>query len=71
MKATLAGSLALFIAAVLLALVQLWFTPWSAEVFIKLEITVAGLWLIVMALWFARKEYREFRRQQTNVQLDE
>jgi len=49
----------LFVLGVLLGLGQLWFAPWSPEVFIKLEMSVGGLLLIVGVVWFVVKEYRD------------
>jgi hypothetical protein len=71
MKAALISGAALFIIAIVFALLQLWFSVWSAEVFIKLEITLGALFLIAVALWFTRKEYKDFNRQKSDVRLDE
>jgi len=70
MKFTLVGGVALFIAAVVVALAQLWLTPWSAAVFIKIEITLGGMLAVLIAIWFTRKEYKDYKRQETNLALD-
>ena len=59
MKSGLTIGVALFILAVLLVLGQLWFSPWSPDVFIKLEMSLGGLLLIDGVVWFAVKEYRD------------
>ena len=59
MKLGLAICTGLFVLGVLLGLAQLWFTPWSPEVFVKLEMSVGGLLLIVGGVWFVVREYRE------------
>jgi hypothetical protein len=58
MKSGLMVGVALFVLGVLLGLAQLWFTPWSPDVFVKLEMSIGGLLLIVCVVWFAVKEYR-------------
>jgi hypothetical protein len=70
MKFTLVGGVALFIAAVIVALAQLWLTAWSAAVFIKIEITIGAMLAVLIAIWFTRKEYKDYKRQETNSALD-
>ena len=70
MKFTLVGGVALFIAAVIVALTQLWLTEWSAAVFIKIEITIGAMLAVLIAIWFTRKEYKDYKRQETNSALD-
>jgi hypothetical protein len=57
-------------AAVVVALAQLWLTAWSAAVFIKIEITIGALLAVLIAIWFTRKEYKDYQRQQTSSALD-
>ena len=71
MKATLIASLACFILAVVLALAQLWLQIFSGEVFVKLEITLGCILAVLAVVWFTRKEYREYRRQQDSTALDD
>ena len=59
MKSGLAIGVGLFVLGVLLGLAQLWFSPWSPDVFIKLEMSLGGLLLIDGVVWFAVKEYRD------------
>ena len=59
MKLGLSICTGLFVLGVLLGLGQLWFAPWSPEVFVKLEMSVGGLLSIVGVVWFVVKEYRD------------
>lgn len=70
MKAILFAGAGCFVAGVAIALLQLWFAPWSAAVFFKLEITLGGIFLALVAVWFTRREYGEYRRQQDDDSLD-
>ena len=70
MKAALVTGGACFVLAIALALVQLWFAPWQAEVFLKVEITLGALFVIAVAVWFVRKEFKDYKRQQTDTKLD-
>jgi len=49
--------LAIFIAWVLMALVQLWVGLFSAEVFWKLTITAAALFVVVLGISLVVREY--------------
>ena len=71
MKFTLIGGVALFIAAVVVGLAQLWLTVWSPEVFIKTEITIAAVFAVLVAVWFTRREYKDYKSQKNNAALDE
>jgi uncharacterized transporter YbjL len=46
----------LFVIGVMLGLIQLWFGPWSPQLFIKLEMTVAALLVVVLVLAFVMNE---------------
>ena len=70
MKFALIGGVALFVAAVAVALAQLWLTAWSPAVFIKIEITLGGMLAVLVAIWFTRKEYKDYESQKTNSALD-
>lgn len=70
MKFTLIGGVVLFVAAVVVALAQLWLTAWSAAVFIKIEITLGGMLAVLVAIWFTRKEYKDYESQKSNSALD-
>jgi hypothetical protein len=59
MKYGLTIGVALFILGVLSGLCQMWFSPWSPDVFIKIETSLGGLLLIDGVVWFAVKEHRD------------
>ncbi|MBV8211354.1 MAG: hypothetical protein JO133_14960 [Burkholderiaceae bacterium] len=71
MKSTLVGGVACFIAAVFVALIQIWLDAFSPAVFVKIEMTIAAIFAVLVAIWFTRKEYRDYKRQQSNTALDE
>lgn len=60
----------LFVAAVLIGVAQLWFTPWAPEIFLKLELTVAAAFLIVIVICFVIKEYSEDKTNRDGDHLD-
>jgi hypothetical protein len=60
----------LFVTGVLLALIQLWFTPWSPEMLFKVEMTVGALFLIVVVVCFVVKEYGEDKTTRSGDRLD-
>ena len=70
MKFTLIGGVALFIAAVVVALTEVWLTAWTPEVFIKIEITIGAMLAVLVAIWFTRKEYKDYNRQKNDSALD-
>ncbi|BCE00128.1 hypothetical protein [Marinicellulosiphila megalodicopiae] len=51
--------LALFVIAVLIALVQVWFQPMDVAVFIRVMISFVALFLITIAIVLVRREYLE------------
>lgn len=70
MKTGLILGLGLFGAWALLALVQLWLVPLSAEVFVKLTITAAVLEAVVLVATLAIREYRAERALKAKGYLD-
>lgn len=71
MKNGLAIAAGLFVLAMLLGLIQLWFCPWTPEVFLKLELTLAVLLAIVLTIWFVIREYHEDRTTRSGEKLDD
>jgi hypothetical protein len=61
MKIAIGLAVALVVAAIALVLVQLWTAGMSAELFWKLEITLGALFVIVLVVTYAVKEYKEFK----------
>ncbi len=62
--------LGLFVAWALLALAQLWFTPLSAEVFVKLTVTSAVLETVVIIVTLVLREYRSEKELKSKGYLD-
>jgi len=60
----------LFVAGVLLALAQLWFVPWSAEDFIKIEMTIGGFFIVAVVVCVVIREYRENKATRSGDRLD-
>ena len=70
MNTGLAIGTGLFVLGVLLGIAQLWFDIWDPLIFIKLEMTVGALMLIVFAVWFVNKESREDKINSSGEHLD-
>ncbi|HSC83325.1 MAG TPA: hypothetical protein VLC30_06865 [Pseudomonas sp.] len=58
MKAGVIIGLSLFVTWALLALLQLWFVPLSAALFIKLSLSAAVLEAVVLIVTLVLREYR-------------
>ena len=56
MKSGVSIATTLFVVGVVLGLLQLWLAPFSAAVFIKLELTLGALLVIALVLAFVRRE---------------
>jgi hypothetical protein len=69
-KGALIAGTALFVVGVVVFMAQLWFTPWSAETFFKVEMTLGGLLVIVVVVWFMVNEYRQDRQTRSGDRLD-
>lgn len=70
MKKLLLSGVAVFVLGVVLGVAQLWFAPWTQEVFVKIELTLGGLLAIIVVLWYVRKEYDEDRVTRSGKHLD-
>jgi membrane protein YdbS with pleckstrin-like domain len=71
MKRVLVFGCACVVLAIALGVIQLWFSPWTPELFIKLELTLAAFFVIALVLWFTRREYKEYRKQSADHRLDD
>ena len=71
MNIGLAIGTGLFVLSVLLGIGQLWFNFFDPLVFIKLEMTIGALILIVFAVWFVTKETREDKINSSGERLDD
>jgi len=60
----------LFVAAVVIGVVQLWFAPWSPDIFLKLELTVGAAFLIDVVICFVIREYHDDRSNRGGGRLD-
>ncbi|MCX7089746.1 MAG: hypothetical protein NTV00_17050 [Methylococcales bacterium] len=56
---------------VLLALLQLWFSLFSLDIFIKLSVSAALLFVIVLVLSLVIREYISDKKMKENGFLDE
>ena len=70
MSASLLAGTILVVAGIAAALIQLWFFPWSAETFLKIEMTIGGLLAIVVVVWFAVREHKEDKATRSGDRLD-
>lgn len=70
MKWLLSFGVMAFALGVAMALGQLWFGWWSAEIFVKTEISLGAVLAFVVVVWFVRKEYQDYRRQHSDPSLD-
>ena len=61
----------LFDLGVLIGIVELWFAPWSVELFFKLEMTIGALFAIVLVVWFVTKENAENLANKRGDRLDD
>ena len=70
MKHSSVVSASIFIIAVLIMLLQLWFNIWSNGIFEKIMITVASFLAISLVLSFVRKELKDINRIKNGGDLD-
>jgi hypothetical protein len=70
MKTGISIGSALFVTAVLIGVIQLWFTPWCPDIFLKLELTVGAAFLIDVVICFVIKEYNTDKANRGNGHLD-
>ena len=71
MKASMKLTIGLFILGIVTALIQLWFAPWQPAFFIKTELTIGALLLIVLVLCFVAKEHHDNKVTRSGEQLDD
>ena len=62
--------LVLFVAAAVLILAQMWFTPLGAEVFTKVLITLAVLFVVALGVTLVKKEYVEEKDMKDSGHID-
>jgi uncharacterized membrane protein len=71
MNAILLAGVSFFIAGIAVAVAQLWLALFRPDVFAKIEITIGALLAVLIAIWFTRKEYRDYKDQRDNPALDD
>jgi hypothetical protein len=69
MKAGILISSALFVIDALIMLVQLWFSLWEYELFLKIIITISAFFVISLVLTFVVKEIAETKRLKNSKDL--
>jgi hypothetical protein len=60
----------LFVAAVLLGVVQLWFPVLTSNTFIKVELTLGAAFLVVVIVCIVIREYNEDKANRKGNRLD-
>jgi uncharacterized membrane protein YcjF (UPF0283 family) len=60
----------LFVAAVVIGVVQLWSALWSPDIFLKLELTVGAAFLIDVVICFVIKECNDDKSNRGGGRLD-
>ena len=71
MKTCIGLGTLLFVVGVILGLLQLWFAPLSAEIFLKIEMTIAAIFLVVLVVSFVVKKYAENKATKSGDRLDD
>ncbi len=70
MKIGIALGMGLFVLAVMLGIVQLWFEPLAIEFFVKAEMTIAAFLVVLCVVVFVAKELRENKVNSSGDHLD-
>ena len=63
-------SLCLFVIGVVVALIQLWFSPWESQLFIKFEMTIGAFLVIALVVIFVIREYNENKKNRSGKDLN-
>jgi uncharacterized membrane protein YcjF (UPF0283 family) len=70
MKKMISIGSVLFVAAVLIGVVQLWFTTWRPDIFLKLELTIGAAFIIVVVICFVIRELNDDMANRGGGRLD-
>ena len=62
--------LILFICGALLSLIQLWFTPFDSEIFLKILITIGVLFIVTLGIAIVKKEYISNKEMEKENYID-
>ena len=71
MKAGMKLTIGLFILGIVTGLIQLWFAPLKQVLFLKTELTIGALVLIVLVLCFVAKEHHDNTITKSGEHLDD
>ncbi len=61
---------ATFILGSLISILQLWFTPMPAEVFVKVIVTLGAVFVVVLGTTLASREYLENQKLRNSGHID-
>lgn len=70
MRAGTIVCIATFILGSLLALAQMWFAPMSAETFVKVEITLGVVFVVVLGTTLAAREFLQNEKLRKSGHLE-
>ena len=70
MKKSTTIAVVLFVCAVAVGLLELWFAPWSPQFFIKIEMTLGALLAVVLVLAFVINEHKESKSLRRGDHVD-
>ncbi|BCM24545.1 hypothetical protein [Methyloradius palustris] len=70
MKSSILLGAGLFVLSIVLGLAQIWVTPWSAEIFAKIELTLGAFLVIDIVLIYVIKEYNAYKVINQSENLD-
>jgi len=70
MRTGITIGVALFVAAVILGVVQLWTTLWNPDIFLKIELTIGAAFVITVVICFVIREYRADSANRDGGHLD-
>ncbi len=62
--------IATFVLGALLAILQLWFEPMSAAIFVKVMMTLGVVFVVVLGTTLARREFLEDQRLRDSGHID-
>jgi membrane protein implicated in regulation of membrane protease activity len=70
MKSSILLAAVLFVLSIVFGLIQIWVTPWSAEIFAKIELTLGAFLVMDIVLIYVIKEYRAYKSISQADQFD-
>ncbi|HSH97014.1 MAG: hypothetical protein ACAH07_01795 [Methylophilaceae bacterium] len=70
MKSSILLAAVLFVLSIVFGLIQIWVTPWSAEIFAKIQLTLGAFLVMDIVLIYVIKEYKAYKAINQADQLD-